>query len=279
MDLKGKRVAVVGSGITGLGSAWILHRNGARVTLFEKEASCGGHTLTDDSPGYPVDLGFQVYNLTTYPNFVGLLDQLGVDSEPSDMSFALSIKEGELEWGSHDLSSIFAQKRNLLSLSFWRMLWDVVRFGREAPEVLEPGKQVEYSHMSMGTYLVQKRYSRTFIEAYLLPMCAAVWSVPNQQVMQFPVVMLVRFWLNHHLLDIFQRPVWGALSKDAAGLMSRLFFQSCRMYAPPVQCPGFVPGNEDGTRRPAVTSGSGKIEEFDAVILATHSDTSLALLG
>lgn len=124
-----------------------------------------------------------MFNLTTYPNFVGLLKCLGVESEPSDMSFALSIRDGALEWGSDNLSSVFAQRSNLLSPAFYGMLWDVLRFGREAPAVLKPENQARYTRMSMGTYLQERRYSRTFIEAYLLPMCAAVWSVPKSQVL------------------------------------------------------------------------------------------------
>lgn len=111
-------------------------RHGVSVTLFEKESTCGGHTLTDHSSPWPVDLGFQVFNLTTYPNLVGLLHELGVDSQPSCMSFALSLDDGRLEWGSHGLASLFAQRRNLLSPSFWRMVADVLRFNREAPKVL-----------------------------------------------------------------------------------------------------------------------------------------------
>lgn len=111
------------------------HSNGISVTLYEKESTCGGHTLTDNSSPWPVDLGFQVFNLTTYPNLVGLLNELGVDSEPSCMSFALSLDEGRLEWGSHSIDSVFAQRGNVLSPAFWGMISDVLRFNREAPKV------------------------------------------------------------------------------------------------------------------------------------------------
>jgi predicted NAD/FAD-binding protein len=182
------------------------------VTLFESESTCGGHTLTDDSSGYPVDLGFQVYNLTTYPNMVAFMEALGVDTEPSEMSFALSVNGGALEWGSHSLDTIFAQRGNLLSPSFHAMVRDVVRFGRQAPRVLDPAVHAKYSPMTLGQYLKEESYSKGFIDHYVLPMCAAVWSVPAAKVLRFPVTMLVRFWVNHHLLDLTGRPVWRVVA-------------------------------------------------------------------
>ncbi|BDA46075.1 probable cyclopropane-fatty-acyl-phospholipid synthase at C-terminar half [Coccomyxa sp. Obi] len=268
-----KRVAVVGSGITGLSAAWLLHRSGANVTLYESESCCGGHTLTDDSPGYPVDLGFQVYNLTTYPNLVGLLEQLGVDTEPSDMSFGLSIDGGALEWGSRGLGAIFAQRRNMFSPSFLRMVWDVIRFGREAQEVL---KLKKYAEHSLGQYIREKGYSRAFISHYLLPMCAAVWSVPNAQVMEFPVVMLVRFWANHHLLDLFQRPLWRVVKGRSRSYVNKIVAE-----LPDVRTSTPVTRVEpaSGDRRAVVHAAGCAAEQFDAVIFATHTDTTLATLG
>ncbi|EIE24233.1 cyclopropane fatty acid synthase [Coccomyxa subellipsoidea C-169] len=271
-----KRVAVVGSGITGLSAAWLLHRSGASVTLYESESRCGGHTLTDDSPGYPVDLGFQVYNLTTYPNLVGLLEELGVDTEPSDMSFGLSIDGGALEWGSRGLGAIFAQRRNLLSPGFLRMIWDVIRFGREAPEVLKPGTSEKYAQHSLGQYIREKGYSRAFVTQYLLPMCAAVWSVPNAQVMEFPVVMLVRFWANHHLLDLLQRPLWRVVKDRSRSYVNKILadLPDVRTSAPVTRV---EPASGDGR---AVVHAAGFVaEEFDAVIFATHTNTTLAALG
>ncbi len=123
-----------------------------------------------------------MYNLTTYPHLVGLLETLGVDTEPSDMSFALSSDGGAFEWGSRGLGALFAQRANLLRPAFWRMAADVVRFGRNAPEVLKPGSAAEFGSMSTGEYLKRGRYSRAFVRLYFLPMCAAVWSVPESQV-------------------------------------------------------------------------------------------------
>lgn len=149
-------------------------RNGARVTLYESDPTVGGHTLTDDSSGFPVDLGFQVFNLTTYPHMTAFLDALGVDSEPSDMSFSLSVDGGRLEWASHSLDTVFTQRSNIASPSFLRMLKDVLRFGKEAPRVLDHGA-TNYSGMTLGAYLTKHKYSKEFIDNYVLPMCAAVW--------------------------------------------------------------------------------------------------------
>ena len=132
-----KRIAVIGSGISGLSAAWLLQEGGHSVTLYESEDYFGGHTLTDETLlGCPVDLGFQVFNRTTYGHFEQFLESLGVDSEESDMNFALSVDGGKLEWGSHSLSTIFAQRGNLFSPAFWKMIYDVIRFGKEAPNVL-----------------------------------------------------------------------------------------------------------------------------------------------
>ena len=156
-SVQGKRIAVVGSGVSGLASAWLLSYHGAEVVLFEREGSCGGHTLTDRSSPWPVDLGFQVYNLTTYPHFVAWLEHLQVQTEPSDMSFSLSVAGGGLEWASHGLDAVFAQRRNLARPTFLRMIWDVVRFGREAPQVLQPEHAERYQAMPLRDYLDHKR--------------------------------------------------------------------------------------------------------------------------
>lgn len=158
-SVKGKRIAVVGSGVSGLATAWLLQHHGAEVTLFEAEQTCGGHTLTDHTSGFPVDLGFQVYNLSTYPHLVSWFEHLGVATEPSNMSFSLSLDGGALEWASHGLGSVFAQRANLLSPRFWRMLWDVLRFGRHAPDVLKPENAAAFRDVSLGDYLERNGYA------------------------------------------------------------------------------------------------------------------------
>ncbi|KAG2492394.1 hypothetical protein HYH03_009340 [Edaphochlamys debaryana] len=272
--IAGRRICVIGSGISGLSAAWLLHRNGARVTLMEKEETCGGHTLTDHTSPYPVDLGFQVYNLTTYPHFVGFLECLGVDTLPSDMSFALSMDGGRLEWGSDNLDTIFAQRKNMASPSFLAMIRDVLRFGKEAPKVLEPGQAHVYEDMALGEYLRKHGYSQGFQDNYILPMCAAVWSVPNAQVMLFPVKMLVRFWVNHHLLDIFQRPLWRVVKGR-----SEVYVKRVCQELPDVRTSTPVKRVTRGAEGVTVETAAGGREAFDDVVFATHSDVTLALLG
>ncbi|GBF87498.1 cyclopropane fatty acid synthase [Raphidocelis subcapitata] len=274
-----KRVAVIGSGISGLSSAWLLHRAGHHVTLYEAEERCGGHTLTADAAGVPVDLGFQVYNLTTYPHLVGFLEALGVDTEPSDMSFSLSIDDGRLEWASvGDLDTVFAQRSNALSPTFLRMVYDVVRFGKEAPKVLEPSSAASYRDVALGAYLDSNGYSQAFRRHYLLPMCAAVWSVPNAQVLEFPIQMLVRFWVNHHLLDLTQRPKWRVVKGR-----SQAYVRAVTAEIPEVLTSTPIASLErlasGGVRvTPAAASGA-PARDYDAALLAVHSDTALKILG
>lgn len=274
-SVQGKRIAVVGSGISGLSAAYLLHRGGAKVTLFESEAECGGHTLTDESSGYPIDLGFQVYNLTTYPHLVGLFEELGVETEPSEMSFALSVDSGRLEWASHGLGALFAQRRNAARPSFLRMVADVLRFGREAPRVLDPEAAGVYGGMTLGQYLREHGYSEGFVRNYLLPMCACVWSVPNAQVLAFPVTTLVAFWVNHHLLDIFGRPRWRVVKGR-----SRQYVRRIAAELPDVRTATPVTAVRSlGAQRPVKVEAAGATEQFDLVLLATHTDVSLKLLG
>jgi cyclopropane-fatty-acyl-phospholipid synthase len=203
------------------------------------------------------------------------LDALGVDSEPSDMSFALSVDGGRLEWASHSLSTVFAQRSNALSPSFLNMIRDVLRFGREAPRVLEPSLASEYGRMNLGKYLAKHRYSQAFINNYVLPMCAAVWSVPAAQVLEFPVTMLVRFWSNHHLLDVLQRPRWRVVVGR-----SRAYVDKVVATLPDVRTGTPVTSVRSlGAGGPVHVTAAGGTAEYDAVVMATHSDVSLRLLG
>ncbi|EKX37689.1 hypothetical protein GUITHDRAFT_165417 [Guillardia theta CCMP2712] len=268
----GSRVAIIGSGISGLAAAWLMQKSGWKVTLYEAEDYFGGHTLTDETiPGVPVDLGFQVFNRTTYGHFEQFLEALGVDSEESDMSFALSVDDGKVEWGSHNLSTIFAQRRNLVSPKFLLMIRDVLRFGKEAPKVLV---EEQYADMTLGEYLKKEGYSEGFTYWYLLPMCAAVWSVSNKQCMEFSIRVMIRFWVNHHLLELIERPKWRVV-KDRSRSYVRKVVEILQDARSSCAVRSVVRKGD----KVEVRDEQGKCEEFDHVIFATHSDVTMKILG
>lgn len=212
---------------------------------------------------------------------MGFFEALGIDTEPSDMSFSLSIDSGSLEWASHSLSTVFCQRKNIVSPSFLIMIRDVLRFGREAPLILEARATKMYDKMSLGEYLSQNKYSESFINNYILPMCAAVWSVPALEVLRFPVVMLVRFWANHHLLDIFQRPRWRVVVGRSRSYVDRVISELPDVRTSTEVLKVFCASGDLGeSSQPGViVKASDGDTHFDDVVLATHSDISLKLLG
>jgi predicted NAD/FAD-binding protein len=197
------KIAIVGAGISGLAAAWLLKQR-HEVTLFEAGDYLGGHTHTVDvelaGERFPVDTGFLVFNHRTYPNLTALFRELAVDTVPSDMSFAVSLREPELEWAGSSVATLFAQKRNLARPGFWRMLQDTLRFNRETAGALPD--------LTLGAYLERQRYSAEFRDWYLLPMAAAIWSCPTQAMLDYPLTTFVRFARNHGLLQIVDRPQW-----------------------------------------------------------------------
>ena len=207
MDRK-QRIAVVGAGISGLGSAWLLGRK-HDVTLFEAGAYLGGHTNTVDvtleGRTHPVDTGFLVFNEKTYPNLIAMFALLGVDSVETEMSFAVSLENPDLEWAGSNLATVFGQKRNLVRREFWAMLSDILRFNRESMTWLatHPDNQ-----RSLRDFLGAGRYSAAFSDWYLLPMAAAIWSCPTGQMLDMPLATFIRFCSNHGLLQVFDRPLW-----------------------------------------------------------------------
>jgi len=267
------RVAVVGSGISGLASAWLLRHRYA-VTLFEAEPRLGGHTNTVEvqleGQSHPVDTGFLVFNQRTYPNLIALFDELGIESVESDMSFSVSLGEPKLEWAGTSLSTVFAQKRNLLRGRFWRMLVDLLRFNRHSQRALAAGG---VGDLSLGAFLDRHGYSKAFADWYLLPMAAAIWSCPTRMMREMPLATFVRFCSNHGLLQVANHPRWRTVRGGGRQYVAAIArtLQDVRL-ACPVQS---VVRNGDALE---VVHEAG-IERFDQVILACHSDTSLHLLG
>ena len=298
-------MAVVGGGGAGLTTAWLLKRAGRRVVLLEAGGAAGGHTLTADLPGGlpAADVGFQVFNLTNYPNFNELLRELDVDSEPSDMTFSLSLGGGALEWGSRGgLAGLLAQPSNALKPWFWQMLRDIFRFERVAPKVLEPENAERYEGMSLADFLEEEGFSLAFRDNYVLPMSAAVWSCPHEQAGRFPVQTLVRFWANHLLLETSgRRPLWRVVKgrsrtyvdKILADLGGDVHLGSEVVAVEPKGAGGLVRvryversggWGEDSDEGAGGSRGGGapgrEVEElFDEVVLATHADVSLKILG
>src|SRR5574343_1355486 len=203
-----QRIAVVGAGISGLATAWLLSRR-YEVTLYEAGSYLGGHTNTVEvnleGRPHPVDTGFLVFNEKTYPNLIAMFALLGVESVETEMSFAVSLENPNLEWAGSNLATIFGQKRNLLRRQFWAMLSDILRFNRESTAWLlsHPNDQ-----RSLRDFLEAGKYSAAFSDWYLLPMAAAIWSCPTGQMRDMPLATFIRFCHNHGLLQVFDRPLW-----------------------------------------------------------------------
>ena len=203
------RIAIVGAGIAGLGTAWLLAKQGHAVTLFEAENRLGGHTatvdVTLDGQTFPVDTGFLVYNDRTYPKLIALFDELGVRSVASEMSFSCRVDRHRLEWAGTNLRSLFAQPANAMRPAFWKMLADIVRFNRSTRALDDASRLWS---ISLGEFLEAENYSVPFRDWYLLPMAAAIWSAPRRDILDFPLPTFVRFCRNHGLLQITDRPSW-----------------------------------------------------------------------
>ncbi|TVR64263.1 MAG: FAD-dependent oxidoreductase [Candidatus Competibacteraceae bacterium] len=266
-------IAIIGTGISGLTAAWHLHRE-HRLTIFEANDYIGGHTNTVEAEfwgkTYAVDTGFIVYNDWTYPNFIELLAQLGVASQPTLMSFSVRCERTGLEYNGQDLNTLFAQRFNLFRPSFHRMLRDILRFNREAPALLEGDCEI-----SLNDYLREQRYGREFIEQYIIPMAAAIWSAEPGLMGEMPARFFVQFFKNHGLLSVSQRPQWRVIqggSRNYVGPLTAPFRDRIRL-----NCP--VEWIRRQPHHVQVKTRHGPVERFDEVVIATHSDQALRLLA
>lgn len=281
------RVAIVGSGISGLAVAHALQGQ-ADITLFEAGAWFGGHTHTVDvtlptAQGpvtHGVDTGFLVFNERTYPNLIRLFAELGVATAKSDMSFSVKVPGAiggrALEWSGSSLNTVFAQRGNLLNWKFLRMLRDIMRFNRLASTLAESHAEAAMLQ-PLGDFLKEGRFSDEFRDWYFLPMLGCIWSCPTDQMLQFPVATMIRFCHNHGLIQVANRPQWWTVTGGARNYVEKIIANIAdKRLNTPVESierdAGLLRG---GVRIVA----RGQAETFDKVVLATHSDQSLALLA
>lgn len=266
------KIAVIGTGVAGLGAAWLLH-DAHDITVFEKNNYTGGHSNTHLTPGgLAVDTGFIVYNPPTYPNFVSLMKHLGVETQDSSMSFAVSLDNGALEYSGDNINTLFVQRKNLLKPRFHRMWMDIIRFYIEAPKFLERNPE---STLTLGEYLTQRRYSDSLINDHLLPMGAAIWSMTRESMLGFPLITFIRFCRNHGLLRLVDRPVWRTVTGGSRAYVARLtdgYRARIRNNCGAVKI-------ERTADKAVVLDSRGAREGFDHVIVATHADEALALLA
>ncbi|MEM7198822.1 MAG: FAD-dependent oxidoreductase [Planctomycetota bacterium] len=267
------KLAVVGSGISGLVCAHLLHRH-HDVTVFEAEPRLGGHSHTVDveheGETVAVDTGFIVFNDRNYPNFTKLLQRLDVPSHETSMSFSVRCDSSDLEYGGTSLNGLFAQRRNAIRPAFLGMIRDIRRFGREAPRALEAG----FADATLGEYLERTGYGQSFVDHYLVPMGAAIWSSSTATVRRFPLRFFVRFFDNHGMLDLRQRPQWRTIIGGSRRYVTALVapFRERIRLSTPVTGVARHPSGVDVTTAADTTT-------FDQVILACHSDQALRLLA
>ena len=268
------KIAIIGSGISGLTSAYLLNRN-HDITVFEANDYIGGHTHTHNikikDKEYAVDTGFIVYNERTYPNFIKLLDTLGVERQLSTMGFSVKSASEDYEYAGESLNSLFAKRSNIFRLGFLRMLYEMYRFGKKSDST---GLGLDVS-ITLGTYLRSENYSNEFINYFIIPMGAAIWSTPANKVLDMPAYFFIKFFYNHGMLEIINRPKWWVIKDGSSAYIKKIIkgFESKINLSSPIRT---VSRLDNGIE--IETANSKKPLMFDAVVFATHSDQALGML-
>lgn len=269
------KIAVVGTGIAGMSAAWLLSMK-HNVTVFEQEGRLGGHSHTVDvskNLGHqPVDTGFIVYNEVNYPNLVALFDYLGVETQPSDMTFSVSLEQGIFEFGSKNVSAVFGQRSNIIKPKFWGMLSDVKQFFQDANEFLEK-ETLDYK-LTLGQFLKLKRYSEKFVEQFILPMGAAIWSTKPEEMREQPAYTFMRFFSSHGLLRFKNQIPWRTVSGGSQSYVEKLTAE----YKDKVQLSKGIKLVKRKSNLVEITDCNGEMETFDHVVIATHGDQALNML-
>jgi predicted NAD/FAD-binding protein len=272
------KIAIIGSGISGMLSGYLLSRK-HEITLFEANSLLGGHThtrtVTVPSGDYAVDTGFIVFNDWTYPNFIHLMNQIGVTWKDSSMSFSVRSEKSGLEYNGTSIDTLFAQRSNLLRPSFYRMIRDILKFNQESLQVLD-----WQTSPTLGEFLRSKNYSSQFCEDYILPMGASIWSGSPEQILSFPIKHFVRFFKNHGMLSVDDRPVWKVILGGSSSYiepLTRSFRSQIRVHCPVQR----VRRSREGAEVEWLdrTTGTQHQDHFDQVVFACHSDQTQALIA
>ena len=268
------KIAIIGSGISGLTSAYLLNRN-HDITVFEANDYIGGHTHTHNikikNKEYAVDTGFIVYNERTYPNFINLLDTLGVERQLSTMGFSVKSASEDYEYAGESLNTLFAKRSNIFRLGFLRMLYEMYDFGKKADLT---GLGLDTS-ITLGTYLRSENYSNEFIYYFIIPMGAAIWSTPANKVLDMPAYFFIKFFYNHGMLEIVNRPKWRVIKNGSSAYIKKIIkgFESKINLSSPIKTVSRL-----NNRIEIETANNENPLMFDAVIFATHSDQALRML-
>ena len=266
------KLAVIGSGISGLSAAYHFSKN-HKVDLFEQDDHFGGHSLTydikEEDKVVPVDLGFIVFNEQTYPNLISFFRELDVPFEKSNMSFSVSVKDSNVEYGGSGLNAIFANKKNLLNLKFLKMINEIISFYKKAPSLLNHN----LSEDTLGNYLEKSKLSKYFIEYHIIPMVAAIWSMPFEKAKDMPLKLFLNFFINHGLFKLKNRPQWYTVTNRSRAYVNKVLekisgevFKNYKVSK--------ILRSENNVR---ISIGNEYLD-YDHVILASHADQSLKIL-
>ena len=268
------KIAVIGSGISGLSSAYYLSKKN-EVDLFEKDDHFGGHSYTFDiketNRKIPVDLGFIVFNKTTYPNLINFFEELKVPYEKSDMSFSVSVKDSNIEYGGTGFNSLFARKNNLFNFNFIKMIYEIISFYKSAPVLLKK----DLKNLTLGNYLDNSKISKYFVNYHIIPMVAAIWSMPFSKARDIPFELFLNFFNNHGLFKLKDRPQWYTVTNRSRNYVSKVLDKINGEYFKNYEIKKII-RSDDNVR--IFINTLGEYRDYDHVVLACHADQSLKLI-